>query len=164
MRPSRSGRLKSRAVSRAMGCWRGRSYCLPPGLAFTPKFLLLRGGSAAGVGPSQNQPGPAVPRARPRRMVLKALFMVPAVSDLSFVNGWQPGSVLSLGLRPVVRGPVVRTAVSVPGPLEVARTSAPVGGEPLSKARDNRELYRILPKQQRPSTRSTGPLPSDSHR
>ena len=36
--------------------------------------------------------------------------------------------------------------------------------KPLSKARDNRELYRILPKQQRPSTRSTGPLPSDSHR
>ena len=28
---------------------------------------------------------------------MKALFMVPAVSDLSFVNGWQPGSVLSLG-------------------------------------------------------------------
>ena len=28
-------------------------------------------------------------------MVLKALFMVPAVSDLSFFNGWQPGSVLS---------------------------------------------------------------------
>ena len=82
-------------MSRAMGCWRGRSYCLPRGLAFTPEFLLLRDGSAAGVGPSQHQPGPAVPRARPRRMVLKALFMVPAVSDLSFVNGWQPGSVLS---------------------------------------------------------------------
>ena len=30
-------------------------------------------------------------------MVLKALFMVPAVSDLSFVNGWQPGPVLSPG-------------------------------------------------------------------
>ena len=82
-------------MSRAMGCWRGRSYRLPQDLAFTPEFLLLRGGSAAGVGPSQHQPGPAVPRARPRRMVLKALFMVPAVSDLSFVNGWQPGSVLS---------------------------------------------------------------------
>ena len=55
MRPSSSGRLKSRAVSRAMGCWRGRSYCLPQGLAFTPEFPLLRGGSAAGVGRSQHQ-------------------------------------------------------------------------------------------------------------
>ena len=36
--------------------------------------------------------------------------------------------------------------------------------KPLSKARDDRELCRILPKQQRPSTRSTGPLPLDSHR
>ena len=111
MRPSSSGRLKSRAVSRAMGCWRGRSYCLPRGLAFTPEFLLLQGGSAAGVGPSQHQPWPAVPRARPRRIVLKALFMVPAVSDLSFVNGWQTGPVLSPGLRSAVRRPVVRTGV-----------------------------------------------------
>ena len=28
---------------------------------------------------------------------MKALFMVPTVSDLSFVNGWQPESVLSPG-------------------------------------------------------------------
>ena len=52
-------------------------------------------GSAAVVGPSQHQPGPAIPRNRPRRMGLKALSMVPMVSDLSFVNGWQPGSDLS---------------------------------------------------------------------
>ena len=38
--------------------------------------------------------------------------MVPAVSDLSFVNGWQTGPVLSPGLRSAVRRPVVRTATS----------------------------------------------------
>ena len=112
-----------------MGCWRGRSYCLPLGLAFTPEFLLLRGGSAAVVGPSQHQPGPAVPRARPRRMVLKALFMVPAVSDLSFVNGWQPGPVLSPGLRPAVRRPVVRTAVPTSGPPARALRPRPWASE-----------------------------------
>ena len=54
-------------------------------------------------------------------MVLKALFMVPAVSDLSFVNGWQPGPVLSPGLRPAVRRPVVRTAFSAfNGPFRFA--------------------------------------------
>ncbi len=119
MRPSSSGRLKSHAMSRATVCWRGRSYCLPRGFAFTPEFLLLQGGSAAGVGPSQHQSGPAVPRARPRRMVLKALFMVPAVSDLSFVNGWQTGFALSPGLRPAVRRPVVPSVMAASeGPLE----------------------------------------------
>ena len=34
---------------------------------------------------------------------------------------------------------------------------------PLIKARYDRDLYRIPPKQQRPRTRSTGPLPLDSH-
>ena len=34
----------------------------------------------------------------------------------SVVNGWQKGSVLSPGLRPAVRRPVVRTAVSKSGP------------------------------------------------
>ena len=34
----------------------------------------------------------------------------------SVVNGWQTGSVLSPGLRPAVRRPVVRTAVSTSGP------------------------------------------------
>ena len=46
-----------------------------------------------------------------------------------------------------------------------ANVSSVVGRvKPMSKARDNRELYRILPKQKRPSTRSTGSLALDSHR
>ena len=47
---------------------------------------------------------------------------------LSVVNGWQTGSVLSPGLRPAVRRPVVRTAVSTSGPPAKASPFATQGG------------------------------------
>ena len=65
------------------------------GRAVTPEFLFLRGGSAARVGPASASTGPTGPRAR---------------------HSWRAGSVLSPGLRPAVRRPVVRTAVSTSGP------------------------------------------------
>ena len=46
----------------------------------------------------------------------------------SVVNGWQTGSVLSPGLRPAVRIPVVRTAVSTSGPPAKASPFATQGG------------------------------------
>ena len=58
------------------------------GRAVTPEFLFLRGGPAAGVGPAQRQPRPTVPGAR---------------------HSWRAGSVESPELRPLVRGPVVRS-------------------------------------------------------
>ena len=76
------------------------------------------------------------------------------------------GSVLSPGLRSgsqktgcANRDIVVCTSG---GNADVSRGLGRV--KPLSKAGDDRELYRILPKQQRPGTRSTGPLPLHSHR
>ena len=84
----------------------------------------------------------------------------------SVVCSCQTGPICPPGLRRLNGTPVVRTAILSSVPPAAARTSAPVGGrvKPLSKARGDRELYRILPKQQRPSTRSTGPLPLASHR
>ena len=65
------------------------------GRAVTPEFLFPRGGSAARVGPPSASTGPTGPRAR---------------------HSWRAGSVQSPGLRPAVRRPVVRTAVSTSGP------------------------------------------------
>ena len=65
------------------------------GRAVTPEFLFLRGGSAARVGPASASTGPTGPRAR---------------------HSWRAASVESPGLRPAVRRPVLRTAVSASGP------------------------------------------------
>ena len=102
-------------------------------------------------------------------MGLSALAMVPAASDLHFAFGRQQ---LADGARSVPRVTSGSQKTGCANRDIVICTSgssanvSPGWGrvKPLSKARDDSELYRILPKQQRPSTRSTGPLPLDSHR
>ena len=77
------------------------------GRAVTPEFLFLRGGSAARVGPASASTGPTGPRAR---------------------HSWRAGSVQSPGLRPAVRRPVLRTAVSTSGPPAKALGPRPWAG------------------------------------
>ena len=74
------------------------------GRAVTPEFLFLRGGSAARVGPASASTGPTGPRAR---------------------HSWRAASVESPGLRPAVRRPVVRTAVSTSGSPGAQAASSP---------------------------------------
>ena len=68
------------------------------GHAVAPEFLFLRGGSATPVGPAQRQQG------------------LP-VRELGTIGG--RGPICPRRLRPAVRRPVVRTAVSTSGPRKV---------------------------------------------